>query len=314
MPEVTSTTYTANYSATMKDDILDVITNISPDSTPFMSAIGKTKAESTLHQWPVDSLAAPSNNAQVEGADLESAAISPPILDNNYTQISAKQFRISDTSERVKKYGRKSEVAYQTAKKLKELALDMEYGLVNNATSAAGGALTARQAKGIKGFISTNDESFASYAVTNALTETLFNDAMQAAWSEGGELDRVLAPPKVKRTISNFDGYNTLTKDIAAKSKKVVAVVDFYEGDFGSVAIIPHRLIAQDTDTSKLYDSMFFLQTDMWKLASLGKVKTEKLARTGMSQKVLISTEYTLECRSEKANAKMGKIYNSAVA
>lgn len=313
MAETTSTTYTTNASATMKDDILDVITNISPDATPFMSAIGKTSADSTLHQWPLDSLDAPANNAQVEGADLESEAVSMPTLDNNYTQIAAKQFRISDTQERVKKYGRKKETAYQTAKKLKELALDMEKGLVNNAAKVAGNGTTARQAQGIAGFISSNDESFAAYANTNALTELIFNDAMQSAWEQGGEVDRVLAPPKVKRTISAFDGYNTLTKDISAKSKKVVAVVDFYEGDFGSVAIIPHRLIDTVTDTGNIYDSLYFLQTDMWKLATLGKVKTEKLARTGMSQKVLISTEYTLECRAENANAKVNKIWKQAV-
>lgn len=312
MADTTSTTYTTNYSATMKDDVLDTITNIDPTNTPFMSAIGKAKATSTYHQWPVDSLDTPANNKQIEGADLDASEITPPTLAGNYTQISAKEFRISDTSERVKKYGRKSEIAYQTAKKLKELSRDMEKALVNNATSASGDSGTARQLKGVEGFVSTNDNTFGAYANTNVLTEELFNDTMQLAWEQGGDVDMVLAPPKVKRAISGFDGYNTLTKDISAKSKKVVAKVDFYEGDFGSVAVIPHRWIDQYDSGTDLYDTLYMVQKDLWKLATLGPVKTEKLARTGMSQPVLISTEYTLECRAEEGNAKMGGIHNSA--
>lgn len=309
MADTTSTTYTTNYSDTMKDDVLDTITNIDPTGTPFMSKIGKTKATSTYHQWPVDSLDSPANNKQIEGADLDASEITPPTLAGNYTQISAKEFRISDTSERVKKYGRKSEIAYQTAKKLKELARDMEYALVNNATSASGDSGTARQLKGMDGFISSNDNSFSSYSASNDLTETLFNETMQLAWEDGGELDCVFVPPVQMQIIStSFDGVNTLTKNIDAKAKKIVAKVDFYEGAFGTVAIIPHRFIAADVDGSTNYDTIFMVQSDLWKLATLGPVKTEKLARTGMSQPVLISTEYTLECRAEEGNAKIGKL------
>ncbi len=60
-------TYTA---IGQREDLSDVIYNISPTDTPFMSSIGKTKATAILHEWQTDSLAAASlSNAAVEGAD-----------------------------------------------------------------------------------------------------------------------------------------------------------------------------------------------------------------------------------------------------
>ena len=105
-----------------------------------------------------DELKSAAPNAQVEGADISADEIVPPVMANNYVQILTASFKISDTAERVKKYGRASEIKYQTAKKLKEIALDIEYAAVNNTTAAAGNATTARTMKGLEGWIVTNDD------------------------------------------------------------------------------------------------------------------------------------------------------------
>ncbi len=41
-----------------REDLSDVIYNISPTDTPIMSSIGKTKATGVYHEWQTDSLAA----------------------------------------------------------------------------------------------------------------------------------------------------------------------------------------------------------------------------------------------------------------
>jgi len=311
MPDVITTTYTSGYSDTMQPDVLDMITNISPTDCPFTSAIGKTKADSTNHEWPQDELAAAADNASIEGADIDAAAVSPPTMASNYCQILTKSFKISDTAERVKKYGRASEIKYQTAKKLKEIGLDLEFAAVNNAAKVAGDANTARKMMGLFGWITTNDSVFGAQAETNLLTEELFNDGMQSAWTQGGSLDLVLATPKNKRDISQFDGYNTLSKNTDASAKTVVAAVDFYEGDFGTVAIKAHRFIAEQTATNVKYSTLFILDTDLWKMSSLGEVKPEELAKTGLARKYLISCEATLEARQEKGNAALKSLWQS---
>ena len=39
-----------------REDLTDVIYDISPTDTPIMSSIGKTKATSVYHEWQTDSL------------------------------------------------------------------------------------------------------------------------------------------------------------------------------------------------------------------------------------------------------------------
>ena len=59
-----------------REDLTDVIYDISPTDTPIMSSIGKTKATSVYHEWQTDSLAAATTaNALVEGASATEATM-----------------------------------------------------------------------------------------------------------------------------------------------------------------------------------------------------------------------------------------------
>jgi len=53
----------------IREDLVDVIYNISPEDTPILSAIPRTAAKSTKHEWQLDALAAPATNAVIEGDD-----------------------------------------------------------------------------------------------------------------------------------------------------------------------------------------------------------------------------------------------------
>ena len=144
-----------------REDLSDVIYNISPTDTPFMSSVGKTKATAVLHEWQTDSLAAAdATNAAVEGADATSATLSPTTRVGNRTQISQKTIQVSGTLDNaIDKAGRKSEKAYQLSKASSELKRDMEKILLSNQVAAAGtggGSPTARTLGGLQAWINTN--------------------------------------------------------------------------------------------------------------------------------------------------------------
>lgn len=310
MADVQFTTYTAGSSVTRKPDVYDFMTNISPDETPFLSMIGRAKASNTTHQWPKDKLRAPAKNAQVEGAKLDAKALVMPTMESNYTQRMEFPFAITDTQKAMKHYGMGDPVTYYTKKSLKEFALDMEFGLVNNKTKVAGDDSTARELIGLKGCITTNVEDFSgSFAAGNVLTEEIFNKTMQKAKQEGGNPTKVLCPYTQKGIIDKFDGFNQLTKNIDSKAKTVVASVDFYNGSFGTVQIMLHRHIEQETSTKK-YDTMYFVEPERFKLAPLLPVKTEKLARDRTADKYLLSAEFSLEFLAEEGSAKIEKLYD----
>lgn len=310
MADIKLTTYTAGASTTRKPDVYDVITNIAPDDTPLLAMMGRAKATSTEHKWPKDTLRKGKKNAQIEGLDVEAAAVTLPTMADNVTQIFLESFMVTDTAKAVKNYGRGDEIAYNTKKKLREIALDMEFAFVNNKTKVVGDENTAREAIGLKGCLTTNVYDFGGFNTTNLLTEEIFNQTMQKAKLQGGKPTKVLCPYTQKGIIDKFDGFNQLTKNIDSKAKTVVAAVDFYNGSFGTVEIVLHREIEQEVDTGKNYDTMYFIEPERFKLAPLIPVKTEKLDRVGLADKYAISAECTMEFLAEEGSAKIEKLYD----
>ena len=126
-----------------REDLIDVVVNITPTKTPVLSMTESVRAMATLHEWQTDALSAPAANAAIEGDDSTAAAVAVTTRLNNYTQILTKNFIISGTQEIVRKAGRSSEVGYQIQKLTKELATDIEYALVINASAVAGASATA---------------------------------------------------------------------------------------------------------------------------------------------------------------------------
>lgn len=306
MAGTTSTYNPAGITTALREELSDVITNISPTDTVFMSNIGKISVKSKHPEWLTDSLAAAQNCAVTEGNDavLSDGHVQPRV--GNYTQIAAKWFAVSDTLEAVDKAGRKSEIAYQTSLFLKELARDMEYGLINNKTSTSA---DPRQAMGLAGWITTNGATYTTGTAATTLTEKLFNDQLQACWVEGGNPGMVLAGAIQKRRISAFNGNSKITTNMDAENKKIILSVDFYESDFGVVKVYASRFIGQDDSAD--YESVYILDKEKFQLGVLQGLKTEKLAKTGLSQKIQMSTEYTLISRQEKASARIKNCHKS---
>ena len=284
----TVTTYTA---VGNKEDVSDIITNITPTETPLYSMFGKTKADNVYHEWLEDELSPPQKNAKVEGDDYDSPTSTNRARKGNYTQIFEKVAKVTGSQEAVKKHGIKSELAYQMANRMKEIARDVEYAIINNTAKVAGDASTAREMGGIQAFVTTNVDDNGGTA--RSLTEDLLNDGIQSAWQAGGDPNVVVVCGKHKRTISGFTA--GATKYLEAEDKRLVAAVDVYESDFGVVRIIPHRYM--------LTDRLFILDTNYWKTAYLRPFKVKDIPPTGDYVAKVIIGELTLEARAEKANA-----------
>ncbi len=287
-----ATYLTYDATAQNKEDISNVISNITPDKTPLFSMFGRTEATGTYHQWLEDSLSDPEENAHVEGADFETKKGDSPQRKGNYTQIFTKGYSVSRSQEKMLKYGYKSEIARKMLKAMKEIARDVEWAYINNISAQAGSATTPRKLGGIQAFIATNvlDNS----GTARDLTEDLLNDALQQAWQNGSaDPDTVVCCGKHKRIISGFTA--GATKNIEATSKKLVASVDVYESDFGVVRIIPHRFMPTDR--------LFVIDKATWKTAYFDPFKTETLAKVGDRTEKVIVGELTLEARIEMSNA-----------
>lgn len=301
-------TYTA---IGQREDLSNVIYNISPTDTPFMNSVGKTSATAVNHEWQTDSLAAVATNALVEGAAGSDITVSPTTRLGNLTQISGKTVKISGTLDTVNKAGRKSEKAYQLAKVSSEIKRDMEAALLGNTVKSNGDSSTARVLGGLQTWLNTNYSGGASgtagslgttarvTGTDRAFTSTILNTVIQSTYTAGGAPTILLVTPAQKVVASTFTGIATRFRDVPANQQaQIVNAADVYVGDFGMLQIVPDRFIPNaDAD-----DTAFLLDPEMAAVAYLRPFQTLELAKTGDAETTQLLVEYTLEVKNQAAH------------
>lgn len=302
-------TFTAHTAIGQREDLIDVIYDISPTETPIMSTLARTKATAVFHEWQSDSLAAATSaNAAVEGADAVSATLSPTTRLGNYTQIVQKTIQISNTLEAVNKAGRRSEKAYALSKAAAELKRDMETIITANQGRDAGSSSTARKLGAILSWIKTNTSkgtsgtdpttigvSTRSDGATRTFTEQLLKDVIADVFDSGGNPTMLTVGSGLKQKASSFAGI-AAQRYMAPGDQPttIVGAADVYMSDFGSISIVPNRF--QRTRDALLLDPEYAA------LAYLRPFATTDLAKVGDSEKTQIVCEFTLEMRNEAAH------------
>ena len=306
-------TYKTYESVGNREDLTDVIYNISPTDTPFMSSVGKTKANAVYHEWQTDSLAdATVANAVVEGADASSATLAPTTRVGNRTQISQKTIQIAGTLESIDKAGRKSEKAYQLSKASSELKRDMEKILLSNQAAVTGDASTARKLGSLQAWIETNyvgagtagaDGTTARVSGTDAaFTETMLKNAVKSAYQAGGNPSVLMVTPTQKQVVSGFAGIAEQRYQAPSNAPTtIVGAADVYLSDFGTLSVVPNRFMTADADDDG--EVAFVLDPEYASIAYLRPFATNELAKTGDSEKTQLLVEYTLEVKNEAAHA-----------
>ena len=306
-------TYATYTTVGIREDLADIIYNISPTETPFMSGVGKTKATNTLHQWQTDALSAVAANAQAEGATITYPTINPTVKLGNYTQISSKSVQLSGTNEATVAAGRNSELAYQVAKSAKELKRDMETALLSNVAAAAGNAgAPTRKLGGVQTWISTNVSAgvggsgagggaIRTDGTQRAFTETLLKDVLVDCFNSGGNPNMIMVNAFNKQTLSGFTGGST--RFDAAEDRRLITSIDVYESDFGTMQVAPNRFIrGANATAAKIGQDALVLEMDMFSVSFLRDFSLQNPAQTADADQRFMVAEYTLESRNEAAS------------
>lgn len=291
----------------IREDLSDIIYNITPDDTPFYSACKKVKATNTLHEWQTDTLRSSAANAHIEGDDTSADAAVATVRLGNYTQIFKNAVTIADTEESVDKAGRKNEIAYQTLKIAREQKLDIEKALFENNAREAGNSTTARELAGAGAWVKSNQSIGSGGAAPTgdgtdartdgtqaAFTQAKFDTVMESIWTNGGTPDKVYLSPFQMNIALGFTGGGNSRRNIDAASETVYNSVDVYVTPWGSVEFTPSR-----ENRSR---DVYIMQSDMWCVGVLRPTKNVGLAKTGDSTKRQVLTELTLVAKNEAAN------------
>ena len=271
----------------MREDLLDVLTNLTPTENQLVSGLGTTSAANIQHQWLIDTLNAVKTNAYAEGIDASLGSLTNPVRLFNYTQIFREAYQVSGTERAVNTAAFSDRFSYEASKALKELKNDMEYALMRGSLACGTGS-AVRQLLGIKLSLSIITSSSGV-----SLTEVILNDYFQAVWDKGTEVNALYSGMYMKRKISAFTANSTMNLD--AKDRRLVNAVDIYEADAARIVkLFAHRYVTVSGDTN--YD-IVGLNEDLFKVAYLRKPMNETLSKTGDADKAEIITECTLETR-----------------
>ena len=294
MPTVSGTLKTFDQVG-KREDVEDIIYDISPTDTPMLTSIGTSTAGATLHQWLQDSLAPVATNANVEGADAGTASTVTQTTKTANTQIFDKVVQVSGTAEAVGTYGRTSDLAYAIAKAGKEIKRDIEHSFVGaGQAGTAGNSSTARQLTSAANQISTATTNTAGSNRT--LTEALVLDVAQKVYEKGGDATQMQVTPSHSVVVAGFATASGRQRDFGS-STTVVNAVDILVTPFGTLNVVPNRLL--DANTSLILD------TEYWSRAVLRPMQTVVLAKTGDSDKRQMLTELTLVCEHDEASGKI---------
>ena len=301
----------------LREDLRDIIYDISPMETIFMTRAGRGTCKSTTHEWLTDSLATVNaKNAAIEGDAFGAVARTLPSRLKNYTQIARKDFEVTGTAQKTSNAGMRELMAYHTAQASKEIKRDMEAGLLSDEPASAGTSVSARVAAGAEAWIyapnhiSVNQSAatttapvsgFATSPVTDgtatAFTSTGLNTMLQQAWSMGGEVDTILVGPTLYNTISAFTGIATRFRDVGSRQQaQIIGAADVYVSAFGSHNIVLSRWARSTT--------VFCLDMSTWEVAYLRPFQTIDIAKVGDAERKALLAEYTLVAKSPLANTK----------
>lgn len=290
----------------IKEDISDIIGNISPRKTPFSSSISNEKVTQPLYQWQEDSLRAVSATTAVEGADSSEITVTPTVMRSNYTAIFSEAVKVSGTVQSTQAYGRAKELAYQMSKTAAALKRDVEHAYVGTAAVAAAGTsstarVTASFHAQVTGF---GTSTFASQSgnvfymnTAVALTEAVMTSAIQAAYTAGGDPTRILVTPSNSLVLAGFalasNKYRTI--QTGSNDKTLVNAVNLYVSPFGEQVVELDRFLK--AKSTLIYDP------DMWSQATLRPWTRENLAKVGDSERMLLVGEFGLKHKNYSASA-----------
>jgi hypothetical protein len=309
---IVTNTFTTFDAKGIREDLSNIITNIAPEETPYMSNIGRESVSNSLFEWQTDTLAAAAANKQLEGDDVASFdAVTATVRLQNYAQISRKTIVLSATEEVVNKAGRRSELAYQIAKRGSELKRDQEFSMLNGAVAAAGNTTTARGTASLGAFIKTNVDmqtngTNPSYTTlpnsartdgnVRTFTETILKNVIQQVWTAGGTPKILMTGPVNKQRVSGFSGIasSRFNIDGGARPATIIGAADVYVSDFGNVQVVPNRF-QRERDA-------WVIDPEYAKMTTLRPYQQIELAKTGDAEKRMLIVEWGHKVLAENAH------------
>ncbi len=286
-----------------REDLADIIYNISPTQTPFLSAVGKRQISNVQFDWQTEVLPTPSSTGQLEGFELSKSTSTNTTRATNVAMISSRDATVTGSQEATDTAGKNSEMAHQLAIMAKAIKRDMEEALTQNIAKNAGNVSTARQTRSLETWYATNvnkasdgangsDSAARTNGTRRDLTEAMVKDVQQQCFASGAEPSLLMVGPYNKSVISGFTGRSQARQFVDANT--IEASVSIYSGDFGELQVVPSNRSREQ--------AVHLLDPEFAAVAYLRDFETIDISTVGDADTKMILCEYGLEMKNEAAH------------
>jgi hypothetical protein len=265
----------------LREDLSDVIALVDAKSKPLL-ALAKKGAELVnpdVHSWQADGYNAPSFDGVLSNADV--SAFDSPAANRAKLSGRCQKFRraimVDDFAANISDVagiGRKKEMARGAAKAIEEIGRDIEAAFCSDRDSQQQAGANPYRTRGLGSWITATaqtdlavDAAYRTPAAssittaTDSISESTIQNILQSVYEQTGQVkDKVLlCGPTLKRRFTEFTrtqagstnvALNIKTYTTSASDKKIVATVDMFEGDFGSLTLLPSLFLAQDQNAA----------------------------------------------------------------
>lgn len=313
--------------ASNREDLSDVLTILEPERTPLLSLAKKGKANGTFFEWQTDELSTPAFAGVLEGADETSFTnqVATRAKLGNHVQVFRQNYQVSNIQELVDVAGVDSEFANAESKAVRQMKRDIEAALCSSQDRDQDDGTNPYKTRGLfkwlgeggqpadvpAAYQSVASVSLGGSSFTEANMNGLLQDLYEANGMPGGQLT-LIAGPTLKRDISNFARQEGTTTALnfqvtqPAESKSISLVVNLYDGDFGSVAVVPSLFLNRtsgsdtvDTNAGLLVDPEY-IAVNMLKAESSSELENKGGGRRGFCETIA-----GLACLAPKAHGKI---------
>ena len=305
-----------------REDLSDVLTILEPESTPFVSMANKATATGTFFEVQVDDLSVVDFSGVGEGEDVTSFSNKAEnrARIGNYIQKFRRTYAVSDIAELVDTAGVANEFAASEAKAVREIKRDLEAAVCSSQDRQAdSGAGAPYKTRGMFKWLGVGGQpsdvpAFAQNVAndtTGTQTEATFNSVLQELYEAngmpGGQLT-LIAGPQLKKEISDFArqaggaGFSfSVTQP--AESKKITLTVNLYEGDFGTVAVLPSVFLNRTSGSSTIDgDAGLLIDPEYVAIHTLKAESNSELENQGGGRRGFCDVIAGLACHMPKAH------------
>lgn len=318
----------------IREDVMNEIWDISNVPLPLTDMMSSDTTGNSYAEWTTDKLSTPDiTNAVVDGSDSGANDAKGGARVGNQCQISTKNVYVTERANASDVIGRTQELGYQIMERQKELRRDREAiyltqqaSVADNGNTVAGnlGAFgawlvtnTSRGVGGADGGFSSGVVAAPTVGTTRALSETMIRDISASVWEQGGNPSVMMSIPSVIRGLSTYlfsaaARVATMMTDVGQAQTASVAKgsVNVFVTDFGvTLEMVANRLMQPvDATPGDENANLYFIDPQYVRETFLKGYQVEALAKTGLSEKRLMSVDGSLKVLNEAAHGVIADI------